>query len=390
MRNIAINKYFAVGLAILLLSVSATAQRASVTVQNPIDIARPSETIVLQTAELQKLLGVDDVRRIHVRDEKSGRDLLTQAVDTNDDNKFEEFLFQADIAPKETRKFTLSVGERQELHAADFKAYGRFVRDRRDDFAWENDRIAHRMYGAALETWAPEPLTSSAVDVWTKRTRRLVVNDWYMVDDYHRDHGEGADLYSSGSSRGCGGDGLWTEGRLYPSANFRNSRVLANGPIRVMFELMYEVWDAHGTHVSEVKRITLDAGQNLNHFESAYKVEGGAKDLKVAIGIKKSPDSSKTFDSQQGSLRTWESLKDGGQLGCAVIVDTDGKATEAEDSRNFLVVRDLAGNMIASYHAGFGWTKSGDFPSVQSWDNYLAESAARLRTPINVVIEKLP
>ena len=89
------------------------------------------------------------------------------------------------------------------------------MRERRDDFAWENDRIAHRMYGKALETWAQEPLTSSAVDVWFKRTRRLVINDWYMVDDYHRDHGEGADMYSAGKSRGCGGNGIWDAGKLY-------------------------------------------------------------------------------------------------------------------------------------------------------------------------------
>ena len=38
--------------------------------------------------------------------------------------------------------------------------------------------------------------------------RKLVVNDWYMTDDYHQDHGEGADLYGVGKSRGCGGLGI--------------------------------------------------------------------------------------------------------------------------------------------------------------------------------------
>ena len=35
-----------------------------------------------------------------------------------------------------------------------------------------------------------------------------------MVDDYHRDTGEGADFYSAGKSRGCGGSGLWRDGKL--------------------------------------------------------------------------------------------------------------------------------------------------------------------------------
>ena len=34
-------------------------------------------------------------------------------------------------------------------------------------------------------------LTSSAVDVWVKRVPQLVINGWYMLDNYHSDHGEG-------------------------------------------------------------------------------------------------------------------------------------------------------------------------------------------------------
>ena len=31
-----------------------------------------------------------------------------------------------------------------------------------------------------------------------------MLNDWYLVDDYHRDHGEGGDFYPAGKTRGCG------------------------------------------------------------------------------------------------------------------------------------------------------------------------------------------
>ena len=98
--------------------------------------------------------------------------------------------------------------------------YGRFVRERFDDFVWENDLVAHRMYGPALETAAKEPLVSSGIDTWVKRAHRLVVNDWFMTGDYHRDQGEGADFYGVGKSRGCGGLGLWAGGKLNVSKNF--------------------------------------------------------------------------------------------------------------------------------------------------------------------------
>ncbi|MBE3072388.1 MAG: DUF4861 family protein, partial [Acidobacteria bacterium] len=119
-----------------------------VTVKNALSLARPSETIVLSAAELQKGLAIDDVRLVHVRAAGLTQDVLAQAVDLNDDGKFEELIFQTDLGPRETKTFELIAGERQVYTRDDFKAYGRFVRERRDDFAWENDRIAHRMYGA--------------------------------------------------------------------------------------------------------------------------------------------------------------------------------------------------------------------------------------------------
>jgi len=364
---------------------AAASSSATVKVKNPIDLARSSETIVLDAAELRRILGVNDVRRVHVRDARSSQDLLVQAVDLNDDGTQDQLLFQTDIGPSETRKFVLTVGEIQVAAREQFKAYGRFVRERRDDFAWENDRIAHRTYGAALETWAQEPLTSSAVDVWTKRTRKLVINDWYMVDDYHHDHGEGADLYSAGSSRGCGGDGLWAGGQLYPSANFRDSRVLANGPIRVMFELVYPAWQAGGVRVSMVKRITLDAGQNLDRFESHYTVESGSGELAEAIGIRKTPAVQLVFSRDGGTLRAWESLKgDDGQLGCAVIVDPASVIGNPVDSKNYLVTAKLPPDKVAVYYAGFGWNKSGAFKGPEEWARYVAQFATRLRSPLQV------
>jgi hypothetical protein len=360
-----------------------------VTVRNPIYLARPSATIELQAAILSQLLGVDDVRKVHVRDEASGKEALVQAVDTNDDGVYEELLFQANLGPKETRTFLLTVGARQIPRLEDYKTYGRFVRERRDDFAWENDRIAHRMYGKELETWPREPLTSSAIDVWSKSVRKLVINDWYLVDDYHHDHGEGADFYSAGKSRGCGGSGIWAGGKLWPSANFRDSRVFAAGPIRVLFELTYEAWTADGVRVSEKKRISLDAGHNLDRMESHYTFEGDPSGLALAIGIRKWKDSELRSDRTRGIMRTWESVEGGhGKLGQGVIAGSASLTDFTQDDRNFLMLTKIDPAAPSVYYAGFGWTGSGDFKSVEDWDRYLDDCAARLGAPVEVTIQK--
>jgi hypothetical protein len=261
------------------------------------------------------------------------------------------------------------------------------VRERFDDFAWENDRIAHRMYGLALETWQAEPLTSSAVDVWCKRTRKLVINDWYMMDNYHADWGEGADFYSAGRSRGCGGNGVWEAGKLFVSRNFVNSRVIANGPIRLVFELTYPAWEVNGRKISEVKRITLDAGQNFDRFESYYKSVPEAP-VTTAIGIKKLEGSTVRFDRPAGWLRTWEPVQQGksGNLGCGIIADPAAISEFGEAEGNYLVIANVAAGKPATYHAGFGWDRSGDFAGVSEWESHVAQFAQRVRSPLRVTV----
>jgi len=377
-------------LACIAVWAIATAQpgssQATVTVKNPVHLARVRETIAVRAADLRRWLTIDDLRRVHVRDPRTGQDLLTQAVDEDGDGAYDELIFQTDLAPNESRSFQLEMDKRRVPTAQEFQVYGRFVREREDDFAWENDKIAHRMYGEALETWPQEPLTSSAVDVWVKRVPRLVVNDWYMVDDYHRDHGEGGDFYSAGSTRGCGGNGLWAQDRLYPSANFRDSRVLANGPIRLIFRLSYPAWDAGGTRVSEVKRITLDAGQNFDHFESHYKVESGNGTPDGAIGIRKGKDATSSDSRENGILRSWETFPDDhGQLGCAVIVDPANLIAFTQDAKNFLALVKMPADHVISYYAGFGWSQSG-FPTAADWETYVSDYAERLKSPVIITV----
>lgn len=354
----------------LIVAGSALAQASTlrVAVRSELPFARPAETVELTAAQLAPL--GSDLSRIHVFD--GGKEVLAQALD-------EGLVFQTDMPPKGERTFELRLGEKRTYSKDDFRVYGRFVRERFDDFAWENDRVAHRMYGAALETWQKEPLTSSTVDVWLKRTRRLIINDWYMVDDYHRDRGEGADFYSAGKSRGCGGSGLWRDGRLVVSKNFRESRVLANGPIRLVFELRYPVWDAPGIR-SETKRITLDAGRNFGRFESRYEVDG---DVTYAAGIKKEPGANLRVERAGGWLRAWGPVaNNNGNFGCAVVLDPAAIIDVTVGDGNQLVVARLP----AVYWVGTGWDRSGDFRDQADFDRYVAQWAQRIASPLKVEV----
>lgn len=349
-----------------------------VTVANDLAIVRLSETIELAAKSLEPL--GDDLTRIHAYHAGTTQEVLVQALDLDGDGAFESLIFQTDLPSNGTRTFDLRSGDKRVYKTKDFRVYGRFNRERFDDFAWENDRVAHRMYGAALETWKKEPLTSSTVDVWLKRTSRLVLNDWYMVDDYHRDTGEGADFYSAGKSRGCGGSGLWRDGKLVVSKNFRNSRVLANGPIRLVFELDYPLWDAPGIR-SETKRITLDAGQNFNRFESRYDADG---ELTYAAGIKKVASVQFRIDRDKGIVRNWERVKDNqGNFGCALVVMPSSIVDVVEADGNQLVVA----KPPAVYWVGSAWDQPDGWLQPSTFDKLIDHWTQRIASPIRVEVK---
>jgi hypothetical protein len=381
-------KAVAVGLAVLAAAAAAgAAGEVRIRVTNRLPVARPLETVEVPVAALAGRVA-SPLSQLAVIDARSGHELLSQAVDEDGDGSFDRLVFQSDFAPGETREFNLAPAEPRKPQLTDFRVYGRFVRERHDDFAWENDRVAFRLYGQALETFAGEPLTSSAVDAWEKKTRRLVLNDWYLVDDYHHDHGEGGDFYPAGTSRGCGGSALVVGDALALSKNFRSSRVLASGPIRLVFEVVYPEWDRPGLKATEVKRITLDVGSHFNRFESSYTLEGDGP-ITWAAGVRKAEGVVPRVDRERGIVRTWEHLDrygENGWLGCGLVVDpsavVDARAVGADQ---LLVARTPRGRP-ATWYAGSGWDRGGEFPDAAAWDRHLDALAARLRSPLEVEV----
>ncbi len=369
--------------------VSVGANLASVTVANPSAFARARETISLAGAELGKLAPGLELKKALVVD-AAGRPVLSQLVDMNGDDEPDELVFQADFAPGEVKRFNLRLGQRPLAAPAEYKVYGRFVRERHDDFVWENDLVAHRTYGPDLETWAKDPLVSSGIDTWAKRTTKLVVNEWYMTDDYHLDSGQGADFYGVGKSRGCGGLGIWAGGKLHTSRNFTRSRVLANGPIRLVFELSYAPWEVPGgARVAETKRVILDAGTPFNRFESTFT--GGKGSLSVGIGIAKHAGGAFQTDAASRSLRVWEPVKDtkgtaSGNLGCAIVLEASAPLeTQASDLDQLaLTSTDSAGRIV--YRVGSAWDRAGRVRDAQAWAKTVESFAAQLAVPLQVQV----
>ena len=212
-------------------------------------------------------------------------------------------LIEAGVRPKGTQTFTIRRGTPKVYKTV---CYGRIFPERKDDFAWENDRGAYRVYGPALQKTGEK---SYGVDVWTKNTPELVLDQRYWVEDvvmmpaveklrkenrqrgdslyrlnsYHNDHGRGSDLYRVGATLGCGTPALIVDDELVYPYCFKTYKILDEGPLRFSVQLDYESKVIGEDTITEHRIITLDKGSNFNRSTVWY--DGFTTVVELATGV---------------------------------------------------------------------------------------------------------
>ncbi len=381
-----------------------TAHAATIKARRTAETDRPAAVIVVPFAKISEVL--PDARMFHLKiRDSAGKELPLQVTNYEHDHHgahYDDLVFQYDFKRNEREAtFTLETTS-ETTPPIPSKVYARFVPERFDDFAWENDRIGHRVYGPALNSPAAaavgERLRASGVDVWGKRVTYSVIDRWYLKghDQFHKDgEGEGLDLYSIGGSRGAGGTGIWDGKTLSTSDNFSARRVLANGPLRAVFELDYAPWRAGAVSVTEHKRFIVDAGRNFDEVTSTLAFTGAPQML--AIGITHHPKTQTVVNKNAKGryMSVWENSADGG-LGIAVIlapdVESAGFAEEPIGSKgefgNYLLLVKAPASKPIHYYLGTGWDRSGQFKSKDDWDRYVADFVSRVNDPVDVSVSK--
>jgi pectinesterase len=162
--------------------------------------------------------------------------------------------------------------------------------------------------------------------------------------------------------------------------------------VRAVFELSYDAWDAAGAKVTEVKRFTTDAGHYFDRIDSTFGFSG-PQQLVAAVGLNRHPSDKGqevkvdfSEDAADKALVQWVTQKSLGDFGVAVIVPTAAKPAFAGDKNNALVLAPVVSGQPLRYYVGAAWTRAGDIKSQQDWQRYVADEAARLRTPVSVSV----
>ena len=150
-----------------------------IVIQNTLDKERLFETVELTP----DFLKIDSLNHIGIKDLASNKLLVTQLVDNDGDGIMDLLLFQPKIAAKSKKEFEIVEITEDERPKSETFCYSRFVPERTDDYAWENNRVAFRMFGPTaqkmVEEGVPGGTLSSGIDAWLKKVDYPIINNWY-------------------------------------------------------------------------------------------------------------------------------------------------------------------------------------------------------------------
>ncbi len=261
--------------------------------------------------------------------------------------------------------------------APERKAMARYVPERSDDFVFENNFIAGRLYGKALEG---NP-TSPGIDIWVKMPGKLVADEWYAAaqqdpEYYHHNHGDGKDCYKVSVSLGGGASAVLLDDTIqYPATNYRSYEILEDTPEKVVFVLHYPAWETKGQTIALDKKITVTADSYFCKVEDTYTFSGAYGDvLDVAAGVFRHVSQNTIVNEKAASDRyaIWERASDqsiepeDGMLGVAVYVPNADVVRCGNEDEHGLVIRKVRSGEPFVYYYGSCWSK-GNIKTAEDW-----------------------
>lgn len=386
----------------------------TVTVTNPLAMERSNEMVEVSMETVTDRLGLADTAQIVVLN-ADGQQVPYQITYDG------KVIFPATIAANGAATYTIQTGTPE---AFDVKACGKCYPERMDDMAWENDLVAFRAYGPALQakgergfgydlftkynTTEPmlEAMYAKELDKETlakiaelKKTDPKAAAELSRERSYHIDHGYGMDCYAVGPTLGAGVAALMVNDTIIYPWCYKNQEILDNGPLRFTVKLEFTPLTVKGdSTVVETRLITLDAGSHLNKTVVSYS--NLKETLPIVAGIVlHEPDGAVVADAANGYITYVDPTTgpDNGKIfmGAAVpAVVKDAKTVlfsekEKKERNNadghVLAVSDYEPGSEYVYYWGFAWDKA-DIKTADAWNRYMADFAQKVRNPLTVKV----
>ncbi len=254
------------------------------------------------------------------------------------------------------------------------RCHVRCIQERKRDVAWENDRVAYRVYSQL----SPKDKISSGVDFWAKSVDYPIIERWYRKDaqggSYHVDDGEGYDFYAVGKNRGLGGIGIWDGTSLIVPEPYIDCKIICDSPEYLEFSLTYPAVECGGQTVELIHKISMKLGAYFYKSEVTAKTSSG-KSVVLAAGLTSFGNAQVSRDASRACLSLEEdiSAKDG-RIGSTVVARPENFAGFASDGKDELVLMNVGSGQTVTFYVAGAW--SGDLrfdPFYKRWPRMMAE-----------------
>jgi hypothetical protein len=404
-------KYIFVVIGLWMVGVASGAEKIRCAVVNPLNTARTDEPVVVRFADVQKSVPAYSGGVVAVWD--GDKAICVQQDDLDGDGRWDELVFLTDIAPKGTKTFTIQLDAESTAACAKEVHAQMFLNNRRERTitstleassptgdmyqalhhhgpAWESDKIAYRLYFDKKIT----------VDVYGKKKYRLELDDakWYPTGEQLA-ASYGDDILWVGSSVGVGTIKGWNgkEALHVEPVSNRTARIVINGNIRTVVDMLSEGWQYRGQSLNLTARYIQYARHRDMTAQIIINGVEGQKEQEFCTGVQKVRQS-QTYLEKDGLMALWgteyptpDSVKYQKEtFGLGVILPEKNIVTYTSDPLNHLIVIKNNKQPVIEYTVtAASFKEEQGYKTADEFFAYMRDLKQLVNHPLTVKLEKL-
>lgn len=373
--------------AVFACALSARAESVEIMIYNPAGFARENEIAEIDESAVKSRLGSP----FFVLTDSEGKEIPWQK--THDG----KILFPVNVAAGGSAVYVAAPGVPQPVTPL---VYGRLFPERADDMTWENDNGAYRAYGPGQQKNGDRTF---GYDIWTKSVPDLVLEKRYIGNNrqgktFHRDYGEGMDVYTVGPTLGGGTNALLDDSGeiIYPWC-FSEYEIIEHGPLRFQVRLVYPPATAEkGIPAAEQRVITLDAGDWFNRTDVTYYGLDSVRDMVAGQVVHIQNPEGYVLDKENNAV-AYADLTENAEAGNGTIYLGMLSVSDSEplymplpapagDAVGHVVLKGKVKNAKPfTYYWGAGWSKGG-VPSMDAWRDKIERKRMCLDNPLRIKV----
>jgi hypothetical protein len=404
-------------IALFLLSIMTTTVSASqtitVSVSNPMNIARADVPIIIQLASY------GEVRSALVT--LNGQEIPCQLDDLDKDDTFDELCFLANLDKKEKQQYTVTLFDEGEPRPYPARVYAEMVlsntKDKklkknqqnnyiesltaRGDAAYtynvqhhhgvdfESELNGIRIYFDARQT----------LDLYGKFNKQLELKETqFYTDDDQKKKGYGDDVLWVGQTFGLGAFRGWDgqQPTLVEPVATRTQRIISYGPLRTIVEVIDKGWkaDAQKAPINMTLRYTQYAGHRDTDVDVLFNKD--VSNYRFSTGIINVKDSEE-FSDKKGLRACWgtdypstDTIKWSREtVGLAVLVPQQNIVSEEPANKdNYAYVLKVNGKQMSYKVTYTSANESFGYHSAKEWFDYLKAWRKEVEKPVVISISQ--